>query len=367
MILLFNVKITNIRLYPGSSPRGHLQKDQDRMDIFKYALASYVPLMPLTSKIILYIDLATTENAGKEDMLEEYIRSIFPNDKIILHFFRNNTQADWQSACTSTIFPVNDPVIMNITNDDHPFIDNGIEIMQEGIQLLSDSEDPYVQLLYSHWPESIRMVNEYDWQLVGKNYARGNFRMITSIDMCRSERWEHYWFSQDLGDHTDYYRPEFLEHRTNMFGSGSMMYAPLKEQVRHFDGYDHAGHCMNTAPPLEIPIGFFDKQIRIAYGYPTRRPGFVNINPASTNLYAYDGQGADYKWALEDIPMFWHKHIAEIDINPDADLEHLREQRDYHLFSTANSPISRFGKPITDFTMFQKYYLSDKCRRISLT
>jgi hypothetical protein len=362
MILLFNVKITNQRL--GSLPnRGILPKEHNRMDICKYSLTSYLSLDPLVSKYLIYIDLATTEYANQEKELEEYIRKILPSEKLILNFYRNNTQADWQKTFNEVIDPIDDNVIMNITNDDHIFISPNLNVIEEGIDMIKNHADWSAQLTYSHWPEQTRMAHEWDWKY-SDNYACGIHRSLESVDICRKERWQYYWFSQDLGEHSDYFRPEMLHHRTSMFPKGNIMYIPLIEQVRHFDGYEHAGNCLNTAPPIEIPDGFFNNQICIAYGYSENKSGFVNIDPSRKDLRAVDINGADYKWALEDIPMFWKDRIVEMDINPNADLELLRENRDYHFYNVANSTIHRFKKLPSSPRLFKNHYLSKKFKNL---
>jgi len=356
MILLFNVKITDHRRDPN---RGILPKQYNRMDIWKYALASYLPLEPLISKYIFFIDLATAEYAGQESMLEEYIKNIFPSNKIILNFYRNNTQCDWQKTYNEIIDPIGDTVIMNNPSDDHVFLGRNLDIMEEGINIIKNHPDWSTQFTYSHWPEQTRMAYEWDWQYTD-NYAFGIHRSLESIDICRKERWHYYWFSQDLGKDSDYFRPEMIHHRTSMFPNGNIMYIPLTEQVRHFDGYEHAGDLLNTVPPIEIPDGFFDNQIRIAYGYSDNKPGFVNIDPSRNDLRAVSINGADYKWALEDIPMFWKDRIVEIDINPNVNLESLRENRDYHFYKSANSSTHRYKKLPSSPRLFKNHYLSKK-------
>jgi len=332
MILLSNVKITNIPLY--FSPirdqlRGRLPTKPDRMDIWKYALASYVPLLPILSKVILYIDLATTEYAGQEPKLEEYIRALFPEDKLILRWYRNNSTADWRKSCEEDVFPVGDDLIFNLTNDDHIFIDKDLDILKASLENLSRCDDPYAHVIYSHWPEGMRhaAINGFR-PTEDLTCVYGRFRSVQSFDIVKKERWRHYWFDHDFGAANDVFRPDEHLHRAGILPNGTTVFYPVRELVRHFDGYDHAGPFMNMAPPLDIPQGFFEKNIRIAYGYPNIKDGYTNINPAYPYFKAFTGDGMDYRFALEDIPAAWQGRISEIDVNPNADLEHLRQCRD---------------------------------------
>jgi hypothetical protein len=372
MILLYNVKITDIPL-PNATDhnRGKLPKKPARLDIWKYAMASHAVLAPLISHVVVYATFVNTEYAERESEVEEYIKSIFPETQLTVHWYRNDTQADWQRAYNEVIAPIDDDIVMHMTNDDQIFLDNDVSIIAEGVELLKNANDPYVQMSYSHWPEGMRLSGARGYAITASgNFAYGVHRSIESMDICTKERWRHYWFDRDLGPHADYFKPENIHRRTDMFAQGNVIYFPLREQFRHFDGYEYGGafqgRCLNFAPPIDIPPGFFDNQIRIAYGYNGLREGWVNINPASENLYAFDGAGADYKWALEDIPLFWQNRVAEIDVNPAADLEYLRECRDQHIYIAATADIHEFKNPM-EIDVFKNQYLSKKFKEICVS
>jgi hypothetical protein len=339
MILLSNVKITNIPLYPSPNRhllRGKLFTNPDRMDIWKYTLASYVPLMPLISKVILYIDLATTEYAGQEPLLETYIRSLFPEDKLILRWYRNNSTADWRRSCEEDVFPIDDDLIFNLTNDDHVFIDKNLDILNATINHLTRCEDPYAQIIYSHWPEVIRHAANNGFQISEDlTCVYGRFRSIESFDIVKKERWRHYWFDHDFGEANNVFRPDEHLCVAGTLPHGSTVFFPIRELSRHFDGYEYAGAFMNLAPPLDIPQGFFEKNIKIAYGYSDLKEGYTNINPSYPYFKASTGIGMDYRFSLEDIPAAWFDRISEISINPNADLEYLKKCRDQLYYDMA--------------------------------
>ena len=75
----------------------------------------------------------------------------------------------------------------------------------------------------------------------------------------------------------------------------SNVYVPTRELVRHFDGYGHVGKLNNISPPLFIPKGFFEKEIKIKYGFNERDNEYTNFNPSSEFLYAYSNEGTDYR------------------------------------------------------------------------
>jgi hypothetical protein len=361
MILVSNVKITNVRLY-ASPNRGHLS-NPDRMAVWKYTLASYVPLLPLISKIILNIDLASTEYAGQEPELETYIRTLFPDNKLVLKWARNNTTADWRKSYLEDVLPVDDDLIFNVTNDDHIFVDSDLTFITDCITHLKNSNEPFAQIVYSHHPEGMRHAARSGYK-PSEDFSCliGHGRMVSSLDIIKKERWRHYWFDYDYGDKTNVFRPDEWVSQAGAVPNGSTQFMPLRELVRHFDGYEHAAPFLNLCPPLEIPPGFFQRQIKIAYGYDYNKEGYVNINPLSKNLKAYDGVGADYKYSLEDIPLFWRDRIVEIDVNPDADLAKMNRARDEFLYSIAGAPIhgvhvAPVGTPLLP-SIFKKQFLT---------
>lgn len=81
MIVWFNCKISDIR--PNPQPRYHLRND-NRFDIARYSFASFVPLLPLISKIIFNLEMADGHSHQQAEM-EEWLRKIFPADKLIIN------------------------------------------------------------------------------------------------------------------------------------------------------------------------------------------------------------------------------------------------------------------------------------------
>ena len=96
---------------------------------------------------------------------------------------------------------------------------------------------------------------------------------------------------------------------------------PYKEQLRHFDGYMHQNIGNDICPSISIPEGFFEGKIKIRYGYDDYKEGWININPLNDKYYADNKQGVDYKFTLEDIPLFWKDRIEKIDINQNINEE----------------------------------------------
>jgi hypothetical protein len=112
---------------------------------------------------------------------------------------------------------------------------------------------------------------------------------------------------------------------------------PTREIQRHFDGYSHVGMDPTVCPPIEIPPGFFEKNLVIRYGFNDYDPSCVNINPLSPSLHAVDIKSADYKFMLNDIPMFWKPFIKRIEISTTIDHPKMLDARNQY-YKEVSSP-----------------------------
>jgi hypothetical protein len=220
----------------------------------------------------------------------------------------------------------------------------------------NDSEE-YVSLGYSHWPESIRMAklgggsppfnsNSYKFE---NDYLYIRNNCFDSIQIITKELYKNWWLT---GNFNQYKLP-----RPDYFGIGlaeiknvpiHKSIIPLKELCRHFDGYQHCNPPIlnNKCPAIEIPQGFFENQIKIDYGFDSRNPdvSITNFNPTSKDYFADDTKGTDYKWMIEDIPMFWKNRISKINKNDHIDEEIMIQ---YRIKSMLNM-ICYDGYPIDD-------------------
>lgn len=330
MIVWFNCKITDVR--PNPQPRYHLRND-DRFDIAKYSFASYKPLVPVVEKFIFNLEMADAY-AGREAEMEAWLRGIFPEDKLSLHWYRCNNVTQWREV-QAEMDEVGYDLVFPAGNEDHVFMDSNIEMFTKLIETLEDDFSPKAAIMTSHWQESIRAVNHFgtDTDADIPYYVIGN---NDSIRIMKREFFE--WYMDQAPD------PEMFLFRTEQWNSialpNNKMFVPTKEQFRHFDGYAHVGVGPEYAPPLEIPPGFFEKNVKLRFGYSDRLEGWVNVNPLSETLYAEDGQGADYRLMPNDIPAFWADYISEMDESPNADWLAMAEARDIDLLTQSRLHIN---------------------------
>ena len=95
---------------------------------------------------------------------------------------------------------------------------------------------------------------------------------------------------------------------------------PKEELCRHYDAAFHRVRTGQTSDPwiqqpLFIPDVFFEKKIRIRYGYDDRKDGFVSVNPLSDNICTANPAYPELNILLEDLPLFWKSRISEVDTN----------------------------------------------------
>lgn len=336
MILLFNVKITQYGL--SHYARAHWLPVYNRVDIFKYCLASYTAMLPVISKSIFCIELAP-EFADRQAELEEYINRLYPG--CTLHWYRNFLTRDWRNNWDDMFGDCDDDTIWFAGNDDHIFIDYNLEVLNAGLSLIKNDPDPMTAIFYSHWAFQCRIAKHYNGQLTDcGNYIKYTWRTYDAVRILRMSRFKHYWFDNDFGE-LAVYRTDALYHAGHDITSS--VYAPTRELVRHYDGDSHIGNLTNTAPPLVIPEGFFTDDIKIRIGYTDRKNEWVNLNPSAAFLYGAREDGADYRWVEQDIPLFWRDKITEVDISPDYDIDAMTQARDRAFIAMTQVPMYAYN------------------------
>ncbi len=339
MILLFNVKITSQGL--SYYHRNHWLPQYDRMDIFKYCLASYAAMLPLISKCIFYIQIAP-EFSDRQEELETYIRKLYPQEKLELHWHRIECTRDWRTL--SEQFS-DDELIWFAGNDDHIFIDYDLNVLEAGLQILTQDPNPLSVIYYSHWPEQMRLSVYHGGELTADgNYIKYTWRTFDAIRILKGARFKRYWQDNEYGNEL-VFRTDTLWHKG--YELTGPVYAPTRELVRHYDGYSHVSeHIINVTPPMVIPPGFFNDKIHVRVGYNDYLNDWVNLNPTAEWLYAANPAGADYRWHADDLPLFWQDKIAEIDYDENYDPAVMRQARDAAFLAATRIPMRCYS---TDF------------------
>lgn len=362
MIVLFNVKITDVRMgYPYK--RGQWMPNPERYDVFRYCLASTAVLAPLVKKFVFCITLAP-ELAHKQAELEEYMTDLFPKDKLVIRWQRCDIGQDWKKVCDEYV--AEDDLVWLACNDDHIFIDSNLDMVASAIEHLNSDPDPNAIMYYSHWPEQMRMSYKLGGQLTEDgNFIKYQWENFDGIMILKGGRLKKYW-ERDYGNAL-MFKVDYLGAYHNYKCPGTV-YAPTKELVRHYEGYSHVNDQMeqtlaNTVPPLFIPHGFFEAMLNIRLGYYDRKDNCINFNPAAEKLYNVTPTGTDYRWVEEDIPLFWADKIKYIMTNHQWTRDELLKLRDSAFIASTRVPMKCFGHTFTHedappINWFAKHLLS---------
>lgn len=335
MVLLFNVFLTDSKanqyvIYD----RGNLP-NSSKLDITKYSLSSLAKAYKW-SRAIINVELDPNCYTQKDNLeLEKFVKKEFKDVDIIYSSKRNELQSEWQN----TYNDINSDLIFYLGNHDHIFMDSSTDYLESLTKLAS--QDEFTTIITSHYPENIRWakcgyieLNETTPRKFNSNYSINDNYVsykgicIDSLNIITKSLYYDWFFTGEWGD--------LKLPRTDGIGGASLLtirdamkiplpqqkiIIPYKEQLRHFDGYMHQRISNDICPAISIPEGFFDSKMKIRYGYDDYKEGWVNINPLKEKYYAQDKDGTDYKFTLDDIPLFWKGKIEEIDENKNIDEE----------------------------------------------
>ena len=346
MILYFDNYITDI---PNGRPRplkddfrskAKIYAMPSRLAISKYALASYA-VYPWSNVLIKY----QIDDAKESQEFESYARQLFPKAHIIKN--RSNTQAEYKKSLEvldqmgdEWIFyaPNNDQILLLTERVSVEYINGLLKRAEKYKSQYEYFSVPYSlfteyinfvrpgSLNYGHLSNGVKILEE-DSEAVVALMPIGDFN---SVRILNNKLFRQFFTSANLGDK----RVIRLE---DLVGSvkieNEVEIVPKIELGVHFEGYEHMLGSkfeirIDQIPSPFLPTGFFENNIKIAYGYNTYRPGWVNINPAAKKYSFRDPvYGTDLKIGLNDIPLFWKSRISELDINKDADSVDLEKGR----------------------------------------
>lgn len=367
MILFINVFLEHNAQNLLISPYG-MQYDRGNFplyskgEIFLYTLESYKTIN--WSQIIIYCEV--NEDFPDKDNYYSKINKIFPEAKV--YTTRNAYQHQWQKALDE--LGEEDELIWYAGNHDHPYIAPNHEQLNAIVDILNSSDSFYKGALYSHHPDicaRIMTEPEFGWQYESKLVSSYTYQRTEGIMIINKNLFRSWWFDYDYGD-TFIPRSDWTN-GVRCQTPEAKIYLPVRELCRHFDGHNFGGYAyeIRDIPPLDIPPGFWQGDIKIDYLTDQRIEGNVWINPQK-NYFVIDESGADYKFLLKDIPLFWEDRISVINQGADENKLFLKA-RNIAIHNAANSRIymnnMMVRKGVTWAEMREKrtrlplYYLKD--------
>lgn len=335
MILYVDTYISEIALSPNKilerflrevHENSYVHRKQAKIDILKYSLASYATIK--WTKVIVRLDGDLKEEIRN---LDGYIKECFPDAKV--EFTRSDSGIKYSDVLANLL--EDDPWIFFSPNNDHPFIYHDPEIMPALQRSAENAEEKFglpVSILYSHFTESINSIDDsrYLYGYTGNFYKvidedkfsfsiKTDFTPLLSLQIYRVK--QLYEMMRSAG-HNRVIRTECLGQHVNM-RTESIQIVPKVECCRHYDAYMHTSFVVSDylsasrVPPLFIPDNFFNKKIKIKYGFDEYFDGYVNINPQKKSYRFDSANGTDLASPVNELPAFWNGRIETIDINPE--------------------------------------------------
>lgn len=237
MILVMSVFITHQRAVNRYS----------RYEIFKYTLASY-KVLPITE--YYFFILLDHDFLHVKEELEAYLNT-FGN--VHITWDRYTKQEQWIPFIRGLD---KDELVWFTQNDDHVFVDYDLDILQEGIDLLKREPNPHKSLYFSHWPEQLKLSGKGKPSRI-QHYVKYHLSLLDSIQIFSVPLlytvFIHYTWKKD---HTriDSVLNELTTRPAEDNPLNQVIYIPLRELCRHFDGYEHVGM---KGFELELPSNTF--------------------------------------------------------------------------------------------------------------
>jgi hypothetical protein len=215
-------------------------------------------------EVYLFI-LLDREFAERRERLDEFIRTTFSRleqDKIHITYDRFKKQHQWAPFMKHiTEKHGENELVWFSQNDDQVFVDFNMDILNEGIQTLKSDPNPHKSIYLSHWPEIIKASGKYRPPTLTGNYIKFDLSLLDSIQIFSMKLLydifvEYHWKS-DHHMRIDSILGELMNIPSDDNPLSQTIFAPLRELVRHFDGYDHVKMDRSACPPLELPVNTF--------------------------------------------------------------------------------------------------------------
>jgi hypothetical protein len=212
----------------------------------------------------IYLFILLDNEFNNQEQMTNYIYTTFSNldqDKIHITYDRYYQQVKWKPFINELVEKHGENELVWFTqNDDHIFVDFNMDILNEGLEVLKNESNKHKSIYLSHWPEIIKMSGKYQQPTLVGNYVKFNLSLLDSIQIFNL-KFLYYVFVEYKWK-TDHIRIDSILNELTSKPSednplSQTIFVPLREMVRHFDGYDHVHMDRNACPLLELPNNTF--------------------------------------------------------------------------------------------------------------
>ena len=273
----------------------------NRLDLFKHTLMSYSRIDWDDVYLLIKLD---EEFMPREEELKKFIKKIFSKNKVVYIPERFEYQWQWQELIKKISIKSN--IVWFSQNDDHPFIDINLEVLNEGIDLLLKDKDKYRSIYLSHWTEILRLSGKFCNPKIVGNYIKFQATIFDSIQIFNTEYikyiflhldWENKQFKRiDSLLLFDEFKPALDAicgvKNTSKYHPMQNVYVPLREFCRKYSGYSHVN--MEWVEPLELSND---------HSFNIKRPPIDDLNIINTMMANHNSP-----WTLNNnfkIPQCW--------------------------------------------------------------
>ncbi len=288
----------------------------DNFDILRYTISSLATVNRWS--LAIFRILLDPPYIHRAEELSGYIHHEFDPvcRRVEVTNWRNEYQNQWKAEVLR-LEQEADPYVWYLCNHDHVVIDYDRAALDAALDALDNDLEPRKSIYYSHWPEFNRTIKNgfpHDFRVLPCGTIAGRWNVMDSIQIVSKPLLHSWWVTPDYGDK---YVPR-SDWQDVYATEPYRVFVPFREICKHYDGYSHL-FDEKVVPPLTVPPGFFERDIKIRFGFPDNREGWVNVNPQRP-YKTETPDGVDYRWGCpEDIPLFWWGRISQIDKHADWD------------------------------------------------
>jgi hypothetical protein len=339
MIIFINTYLTSRRWTPQD--RG-LLGPVDALEIFRLMIRSLKGIS--ATKVYCYAELdPQAYDESCKTLVEQELEDAFREIEIEYRARRLIEMREWRAFLDREVLPRNE-VVLYCGNHDHVFVDRDTSVLDACVARLERlaAENERASVAYSHWSEFFPLRGGAIEKGSYGFMRQGTFRDAVQILTPRLLR---SWFYDEQGN----VPPHKVVRRTEDLGDQSPLkfkqIVPARELFRHADGDSHFGVLPDQVPPLHVPCGTMNRELKIAFILDSdpelvaryRSAGYVCSSPLFPSV-AVDPGGADFHWLPDELPAFIRNSTAET-VTVGSSSETVFEARDERYASMLTSTL----------------------------
>ncbi|MBL8488378.1 MAG: hypothetical protein JNK22_14940 [Rhodocyclaceae bacterium] len=315
MILFLNVLLTSKRF--SRFDRGLWGVD-DPLAVFRFMLASLEDLEFSRAYVFCEVDPDDYPPEAAALVEAEARQALARCPAVEFRPRRLYRLGEWRDFLRRELLPRDDLVFYS-GNHDHIYLDHDRGVLDACLATLAALRRDHGRagLVYTHWPEWFPRRAGLEAWLPHGFVQRSTYR--DAIQVLTPELLEQ-WFIADAAALPD----DAPVRRSEDIGwAGAAPYVqlvPHRELFRHYDADSHFGLRIARCPPLRIPGGLLEGDLRIACFrnadtgslLEARRQGYFCVGPWFAEHASRSAAGADEFWTRADLPPFMLRRCREL-------------------------------------------------------